>query len=372
MVVISMIKKKRHLLVLLLIPLGILITYLSSLNSHFIEKYYSNGIYKVIGPFLSQITGIVPISLGELIVVSLAATITALLIIAIIKAIKNSSDAGHILYRFVSRILILLSIIYLGFIIVWGLNYYRLPFSKIANLNVRPSSSEELGNMCSAIISIANNLRQSVKEDPMGVMELPYGKNAAMKRAFLGYQGIENIYPVFKGKYGRPKGVVISEVMSYAGIEGIYFPFTGEANVNISIPDSLLPSTTCHEMAHQRGFAREDEANYISFLACSAHPDVEFRYSGILLALINSMNALSSHDTKKYRDLMNELNPGVLRDLRAINKYWEKYEGPLEKISSNINDAYLKANSQADGVNSYGRMVDLLLAQYRSSGFSIR
>jgi hypothetical protein len=152
--------------------------------------------------------------------------------------------------------------------------------------------------------------------------------------------------------------------MSYTGITGVYFPFTGEANVNVSVPDSDIPATSCHEMAHQRGFAREDEANYIAYLTCKMHPDVDFQYSGTLLALIETTNALYNQDPSAFKELRSKYSDGLIRDLGAINEYWEHYEGPVNEVSNKINDAYLKANNQSDGVQSYGRMVDLLLAEY--------
>jgi hypothetical protein len=160
---------------------------------------------------------------------------------------------------------------------------------------------------------------------------------------------------------------MLSELMNYTGICGVYFPFTGEANVNVSIPETSLPSTAAHEMAHQRGFSREDEANYISYLACTAHPDINYKYSGVLLALIHSMNALYEDDKPDFYKLSENYSDGVRHDIEELNKFWQKYEGPVERTSDKINNAYLKANNQKDGVRSYGRMVDLLIAEHRQA-----
>ncbi|MPN42576.1 hypothetical protein SDC9_190133 [bioreactor metagenome] len=154
--------------------------------------------------------------------------------------------------------------------------------------------------------------------------------------------------------------------MSYAGIAGIFSPFTIEANVNGDLPEVMLPSTIAHEMAHQRGYAREDEANFISFLTCMASPDIEYKYSGTILALIHSINALHGVDKDKALELAEEYSPGLERDLADINAYWKKFEGPIERTSTRLNNTYLKANNQKDGVKSYGRMVDLLLSYYKS------
>jgi hypothetical protein len=240
-----------------------------------------------------------------------------------------------------------------------------MPFSKIIGLNIRPASTKELEKLCDNLIRRANILRDLVNEDHKGVMKIEGGYSTVFDRAYLGYKNVSQIFPELGGIYGKPKAVLLSRAMSYAGISGIYFPFTFEANVNIEIPDSMLPATTSHEMAHQRGIAREDEANYIAYITCNMHPDPDFKYSGTLLALIHSMNALFKTDRNKYYALKSKFSEGVDRDLAYINKFWQSYEGPIEDASTSLNNTYLKANDQEAGVHSYGRMVDLLIAKYR-------
>lgn len=121
--------------------------------------------------------------------------------------------------------------------------------------------------------------------------------------------------------------------MSYTGITDIYIPYTGEANINVNGTDMMLPSTVLHEMAHQRGFAIEDEANYIAYLSCTMYPDVDFQYSGVMLALIHSMNALASKDMDEYIKLTKIYSEGVRRDIRYYSNIWKQYEGKLEEAS---------------------------------------
>jgi hypothetical protein len=249
---------------------------------------------------------------------------------------------------------------------MWGFNYDRLSFDRISGLKVQKSSIRELYSLCDSLIGRANTLREKVNEDSRGVMSIPGGYKSIFKRAGAGYDSISSIYPELGGKYGPPKPVLLSVPMSYTGITGVYMPYTGEANVNVNITDMMLPCTAVHEMAHQRGFAREDEANYISYAACSRHPDADFQYSGVMLALIHSVNALASYDYDAYKELARKYSPGVKRDLAYDNEFWAKYEGFVSDVSDKVNDIYLKSNGQADGVQSYGRMVDLLLAEYRA------
>jgi hypothetical protein len=271
------------------------------------------------------------------------------------------------LLEYITNILVIVSIAFFLFLCVWGLNYYRMPFADIAGLEVKPASAAELENVCKALIERANALRASVNTDGAGNMNIPGNSLDVLKSCYKGYEVIVYRYPELAGSYGDPKPILLSKLMNYTGICGVYFPFTGEANVNVSLPDSILPSTAAHEMAHQRGFSREDEANYISYLACTAHPDVNFKYSGVLLALTNSMNALYRIDPSSFMSLSENYSEGIRYDLAEINEFWEQYEGPVERTSDKINDKYLKANNQKDGVESYGRMVDLLIAEHRQT-----
>lgn len=350
---------------IILLPLGMLLVYASSYSPEVVEHIYSKGIYKHVSQALSLATGIFPFSAAELIVVSLIVLALYAVLRTIIKSIKESSLRKDHISGFIINVLIALSLIYFGFIAIWGLNYQRMPFANISGLNVRPTSVKELEDICQDLVERTNNLRKAVNEDANGVMQIRGGYRDIFKRAYKGYEKAAEKYPELGGAYGSPKGVMMSVVMSYAGISGVYFPFTSEANVNILVPDSMLPCTATHEMAHQRGFAREDEANYIAYVTCIAHPDTDFQYSGTLLALLHSMSALSSHNRAKYSELSRKYSDDVKRDLQALNSFWKQYEGPVEEISNKINDTYLKANGQNDGVQSYGRMVDLLIAEYR-------
>lgn len=159
--------------------------------------------------------------------------------------------------------------------------------------------------------------------------------------------------------------LLFSEVMSYLDISGIYCPFTFEANVNVHMNDVLIPVTMCHELSHLSGYMREDEANFIAFLACLQSDDPEFRYSGVYLASVHAMNALLTVDSDLWNRADALKSDALRRDIRSNNAYWKQYETPVSEVSDRVNDAYLKANGQENGLRSYGRMVDLLLAYYR-------
>ena len=181
------------------------------------------------------------------------------------------------------------------------------------------------------------------------------------------FEALSEEYPLVTGGYGKPKPVLLSRLMSWCNITGVFFPFTFEANVNNDIPDYSIPSTMCHELSHLRGFMREDEANFIGYLACCRSDNPELQYSGLMLAFIHANNALYSADAATASAIYAELCEGTQRDLAANSAYWKQFEGPVAEISSSVNNAYLQANGQEEGVRSYGRMVDLLLAEQRAA-----
>lgn len=351
----------------LLIPMGILLAHVSSVNTEAVEKVYSKLLYRAVGQPLSLIFGIFPFSIAEFIVILLPLAIIFYTAYTVKKLFTRTKAPIHALLNYVANLLLLTSLAFFLFITIWGLNYYRQPFAVLAGLDVRPSSADELEDVCEALIDKANTLRADVDEDTEGVMDIQERKREILKRCVKGFKNAASIYPELGGRYGNPKPVLLSMPMSYTGISGVYFPFTAEANVNISIPNSMIPCTASHEMAHQRGFAREDEANYIAYLACSMHPDADFQYSGTLLAAIHSMNALYGSNPDSYFRLSKSYNEGVMKDITALDAFWDQFEGPVERTSERINNAYLKANKQKDGVQSYGRMVDLLIAEHRKN-----
>ena len=346
--------------------LGIALTLAAMKTPRIMERFYIRYVFRPISRVLNSLTGVFPFSVGELMIALLALWFlwrTTEMIIALCRRQKSEMRRARML---IVRIAAAAATIYFLIVISWNLSYYRLPFSEIAGLDVRPSSASELERVCGDLIGDANSLRSSAKEDAGGRFHLPGGYRDVFSRAYLGYRKASAAYPDLGGDYQKPKDMFFSEVMSWAGLCGVYYPLTGEANVNIRMPDSLIPSTACHEMAHQRGFAREDEANYISYVTCIANPGNDFKYSGTLLALTYCMNSLYQHDRPAFSSLSKEYGDGLKRDLMQINEYWDGYEGPVERIYSSLNDVYLKSNMQTDGVSSYGRMVDLMIARYRA------
>jgi len=288
--------------------------------------------------------------------------------------IQEQTGEGRMFY-FLDLVLsgaVLFASICFLFIALWGFNYNRLPFAETSGLDVSPVPVRTLERGCMQLAEQTNGLRGFVREDDDGVMALSVPLRNTMLRAGEGYRAAATEFETL-GDFspGRPKPVINSTLMSYAGITGIYFPITAESNINMGVTDAELPFVICHELAHQLGYAREDEANFIGWVACSYSPYEDYRYSGSLMALLHMLNALQARDAAAWGRIRGMCSPAVNRDLNAMGQYWMLYEGPVSEISETINDTFLRANRQEDGVQSYGRMVDLVIAYQLANGLSV-
>ena len=350
---------------LALIPLSILIRWLSSLSPSTVERVYSQGIYPAIMKSVSRLTGIIPISFWELFIIAMVIFVPFVIIRIIIRCVKRRSLSPVV--PFLANIAMILSLWFFLSSLLLNLYYERKPFEDLAELDTRPSTVDELYDLCRWLIDNTNRLREQVETDENGIMKVSGGFESVRDRAQIGFDIAAREYPFLRGRYGKPKKVIFSRIMSHTNIIGLYCALTGEANIDTDIPDMEIPSTIMHEMAHQRGFAPEDEANYIAWVACMSHPDADFRYSGSVMALQYAMNALYSVSPEKYYELAKTYSLGYYNDLKNLQEYWKQFQGTTKKVASKMNDTYLKLNGEPDGVRSYGRMVDLLLAERRKT-----
>ena len=161
---------------------------------------------------------------------------------------------------------------------------------------------------------------------------------------------------------------MMSEAMSYSHITGVYTFFTGEANINVKFPDYTIPYTAAHELAHQRGFAKEDEANMIAFLVCLESDDIYIQYSAYLNMFEYVGAALYKADKKMYSEIRDMLDKTILNEMRAYNVFFDKYsESVASQVSGTVNDVYLKTQG-TEGQISYGMVVDLTVAYLKNNG----
>ncbi len=352
----------KFLVAALLFPLTLLLKLVTSHHPDWVEVVYSRHIYPALTQCVNLLFRWVPFSVAEFGAYALTIGLVAYALFQLVRLLLRRQRALRAI-RLVTNLALLGSVGYFLFIGLWGLNYNREPLATSLGYTVEPRSVSELKELCTQLAAQAKEQRTALQQDLHGYVTYPEGKRAALQKVPLAYRALAKQSDLFAARYGAPKAVALSRQLSYTDIEGIYIAFTAEANLNTDMPDALFLSAACHEVAHQYGFAREDEANFIAYLACQASDDPELMYSGTLLALIHSMNALYGYDADAYGEIAATYDKGVKRDINYQTLYWKQFEGPVSETSTKVNNAYLKSNNQTDGVNSYGRMVDLLLAQ---------
>ena len=357
----------KHLWLLLLFPLGLGLYTLAAAFPDFAE-WYALHPYHWISRGINWLTGLAPVSVAEILLYLLVLALLLWLIIGIFRLIKQRGRRLRRLARQISFFLCAASVIYFLFVILCGINYSRITFSESSGLPVQDSSVEELYELNVSLPEEVSSLRAQLPEDQNGVMESGFSSSKdKAEQARISYDTLQPQYPTLFSGYSSPKPVLASRLMSWCDITGIFIPFTFEANVNVDVPEYSQPATMCHELSHLRGYMREDEANFIAYLACRNSENTEFRYSGAMLAFLHANNALYSADRELGQAVYSSLYEGVQRDFAYNSTYWKQFEGPVSEFSNTVNDSYLKANQQEDGVKSYGRMVDLLLADYRKN-----
>lgn len=352
--------KKPTYMIGLLAFLTWVLTLLAKDHPERVEKVYSSRIYPFLAKKIGLVTGMIPFALGELLIFALIAIVAAVIILALLKpslVIRHGREIGHIVIR-------VLGLGYILFYFIWGFNYYRQDYMTLANINSELATTQDLEALTLEVIAKANELRRDLLEDAEGVFVIDKDFKTLAKMA---NEGFENYYVGDKdlsGNYGKAKPLKISKWMSYTGITGIYLPYTVEPNVNVDIPDANIPAVMCHEMGHQRGFAREDEANFIAFKASTNNPHPEFQYSGYYLALQYLLGDLYKQAPDIYDKIRLEISDPVRRDMDYDYYYWKVREGKAEEMATTLNDNYLKVNNQVGGVQSYNGVVKLLLGDY--------
>ena len=317
-------------------------------------EWYAKKVYPIWVGSLGRVSALVPVSLIELLIYAAIWVALAGLFLVIRRRLR--------LHRLVIIVVKFAIVLFVLFTLNCGINYQRLTFAERAGFTLQRSTEDELAELCEALAQEINEAATELEtESPEGLSgsrKLGIEAVKAMQRAGESYPDLDGYYPV-------PKQIFSWWYMSYQQLQGEYSPFTIEANYNGDMPQSDKPSTICHELSHLKGFMREDEANFIAYLACRASDSAAFRYSGALLAYIYSGNALYRENPERMIAIRKTLCARAEADLTEHNRYWKSFTGMVADISDKMNDTYLKANSQKDGVKSYGRMVDLLLAERR-------
>lgn len=322
-------------------------------------------VQRVTTPFkrvLGALCGLVPFSVAEVCWVLLILFCAFYLVHAAVCMVRGKGQRLRVLVQKLLGACIVAAAVYLGYCLLWGVNYYAVTFGEQAGLADAPISVEQLASVTGLFAWKVNVDDTAIRRDANGLFTAD--REALFARSADIYAGVEKVYPFLAVPHHPAKPLVFSQLMSEINYTGFYFPFTGEANVNTLQPVCFLPSTLAHEQAHLRNIAPEQAANFVAVLACELSDDAEYRYSGDLMAYLHLSNALYGADPAAFRAVEKTLCAGAKADLHANNAYWDQYSTPAAAAANTVYEGFLQSYDQHLGMKSYGAVVDLLVAYF--------
>lgn len=341
---------------------GFALLWLLKANPELAEAY-SSQVFPVLSYPFAKFSSLFGFSLTELLVLALPFLLLCALI-CFIAAMVRSKRKRHVLKRAFQIVGWLLSVSALMLTLFHGCNYYRQPLQEKIKLDISEKSASDVRRVCALLANEANIERALLNSDENGNMILTETIADTFSHAGMGFGVVrENICPL-PDVPSVPKSVVNSHYWSYTGIVGMYFPLTMEANINTDVPHWTIPYAACHELSHTLGYAREDDAGFLAFLSCTNHPSSDYRYSGYLNAFLECVDALRGYDVGMWEEAWSYLSEDVYRDIRQNAVYWKSFEGKTREVSTAVNDAFLKANGQSEGVLQYSHTAELILSYY--------
>ncbi len=354
-----------------LIPLPVAIIFILTIVSTVIylcfsiSTGFSDFVMKYIGTpvrfLLAKLTNILPFSLAEAILISSP----LIIFIGAYLAIKKYSNTWRDTGAFMLRALSLLCCIWIIFVLGFAGGYKGTSLDKNLGLEREKVSSAELKYTAEILRDKVNEEAAKISFIPNDASVMPYSFDEMVDKlndAFKKFASDKDFVTHFRS---RPKQVILSEPWTYTHIAGVYTFFTGESNININFPEYTLPFTTAHEMAHQRGVSREDEANFTAFLVCIGSDDAYIRYSGYLSLYEYVRSALYSADKDAYSELRKGESLEVQYEMYSYSLFFEQYkENVAANVSGAINNTYLQSQG-TPGTKSYGMVVDLAVAYYK-------
>ncbi len=350
-------QKKTKFLLVLLLPVQLIGLRVLRNFPEFVERYYSNGIYPFLSKTARYLFGWIPFSVGDIFYLLIG-------LVAIRWVYKNFYRLRSKPLSFVLDIIATLSVVYFVFNVLWGFNYYRLPLYKSLEIETQ-YTTQELIETTQRFIKISNEMHRSLGFADSTKVSIPYSQDEIIERSVNGYQNLKTVHPFLSYSPASIKKSTWSLLLTYMGYSGYYNPFSGEAQVNSLIKNYKFTVVSCHEQAHQIGYAAENEANFIATVASLHNDDEYFRYSGYIFALRYLVNEVARRDIEKYEELLSQINPGILASYKEMRDFWDAYKTPLEGLSKAFWDTFLKANNQEKGLMSYSYMVALVVNYYK-------
>lgn len=349
-------KNIKLILALSLIPQVILLKILV-LYPDFVERVYSHGIYIWISKLMRYAFGWIPFSIGDILYTILSVYIIRWLVVNRERILKDTM-------KWLLDVISAIAVGYFAFHLLWAFNYYRLPLHKSLDIE-HDYTTEELIVLTTQLVAKTNTLQLALAGNDTMQVEMPYTKAKILKMVPEGYDELSKEFKYLAYQPRSIKRSIYSVPLTYMGFSGYLNPFTNEAQVDGLIPSFKFPTTASHEVAHQLGYAAENEANFIGSMAAMHHPDVYFNYSGFAFALRHCLGELYKRDESAYRMLLDTIHIGILKNYQEVRTFWDGYQNPLEPLFKTTYDGFLKTNNQSAGMESYSYVVALLVNYHK-------
>ena len=318
---------------------------------------YSNAFW--VGT-LGRLSSIFPFSLVEILIYMLIACAFCWVVCLFILACGGRKAIFlKVLRKGLAIALPLAALIFFLFESNEDIGFYRTPFAVQYGYGSGNYSTLELAQVCEMMAAEINSCADRVSRRDDGIMICDSDLRRRVRDG-MGQLGKE--YDWLSGAYSMPKPVLLSELMSYTNMAGIFSAYTMEANYNADMTQYNLPFSISHELAHVKGILRENEANFIAYLNCRNAKDADIYYAGMLSGWVYCGNELYKRDKKLWEEIYYTLDERARNDLRANNEFWASYKGKVSEAAESFNDSYLKGRGQAEGTLSYDRVVDLIVS----------
>ncbi len=268
------------------------------------------------------------------------------------------------LLRFLARYVWFAGAVFLWFVVIFGVQYTAPPLTEDPNLSHKEYTVEELTEVTALLAEKLNEYSLLLDRNPDGTMaEADYARTCELVADSYEEGYFAKSY--LAGPRVMPRqAVLFSRQMSYINLAGYFFPYGGESIVSADQTPPCVPFTAAHEVAHTFGIAPEDEANFAAFVCCIQSEEPVLCYSGYFNAYIYASNALYEADREKWNEIYGTLEARVIADLLELSRHLAQYEGNLNDLGTAINDGYIQATGQSEGIISYSLVVKLIISYY--------
>jgi hypothetical protein len=314
-----------------------------------IERLYSTGVYPFLQRWATAFSNALPFALFD----------ALLIVVMVLWAVLAVRDFGSTDGRFAAalrvfgRTAVWAAVLYLAFLVTWGLNYRRIPLADKLQIDLSAVTPDAALKLATTSVEQLNGLYAPAHSigfsSPKEVDPVLAGALASADRQ-LGGTGAVTI--------GRPKTTVLDWYFRRTATDGMTDPYFLETLISSTLLPFERPFVVAHEWSHLAGVADEGDANFLAWLAC-VHASPPAQYSGWLFLFAE---VASSLDADARAQLIATLGPGPRSDLVAIRTRLDQQISPqLAAVSRLLYDRYLKANRVPSGLRSYGHVVQLVL-----------